>query len=78
MSMQSNESHRTWLGDTPPIEVALYFMRVESFDTCQKMQMRDVKLIQVLIADDDDDSDDRRFVLMIHTLLKVLKWGSIK
>ena len=50
MSMQSNESHRTWLGDTPPIEVALYFMRnhvdivtaaVESFDTCQKMQMRD-------------------------------------
>ena len=70
MSMQSNESHRTWLGDTPPIEVALYFMRnhvdivtaaVESLDNLLEENADEGlrELIQLLIADDDDDSDDR-------------------
>ena len=64
----ATESHRTWLGDTPSIEVALYLLRnhvdivtaaVESLDYMLEENADEGlrELIQVLIADDDDDSD---------------------
>ena len=62
----ATESHRTWLGDTPSIEVALYLLRnhvdivtaaVESLDNNMSEENADEglrELIQVLIADNDD------------------------